>query len=132
MHDLQSKDVLEGVEVAIAVEQRMRVLEAERGDEAIDSLPDLLARRTDDGPVDVSSTDGFAEAHLFAFLPAANELAKNFLLAHGEVSAVRPYDEELASSGVLNNSRTLPHGDLIDRSALRNQEDVSCRLTELR
>jgi hypothetical protein len=40
MNDLQSEDVLEGVEIAIAVEQRMRVLETERRDEAIDGLPD--------------------------------------------------------------------------------------------
>ncbi len=40
MNDLQSEDVLEGVEIAIAVEQRMRVLETERRDEAIDCLPD--------------------------------------------------------------------------------------------
>ena len=40
MNDLQSEDVLEGVEIAIAVEQRMRVLETERCDDAIDGLPD--------------------------------------------------------------------------------------------
>ena len=40
MNDLQSENVLKGVEVAIAVEQRMRVLETERRDEAIDGLPD--------------------------------------------------------------------------------------------
>ena len=40
MHDLQPEDVLERVEVAIAVEQRVRVLEAERRDEAVDGLAD--------------------------------------------------------------------------------------------
>jgi len=40
MHDLQPEDVLEGVEVAIAVEQRVRVLETERRDQAVDGLAD--------------------------------------------------------------------------------------------
>lgn len=39
MDDLQSEYILEGVEVSVAVEQRMRVREAERRDEAIDCLP---------------------------------------------------------------------------------------------
>lgn len=38
MHDLQSEDVLEGVEITVAVEQCMRVLETERRDEAVDCL----------------------------------------------------------------------------------------------
>jgi len=40
MNDLQSEDVLERVEIAVAVEQGMRVLETERRYEAIDGLPD--------------------------------------------------------------------------------------------
>ena len=40
MNDPQSKGVLEGVEIAIAVEQRMRMLDTERRDEAIDGFPD--------------------------------------------------------------------------------------------
>lgn len=40
MNDLQSKDVLERVEIAIVVEQRVRVLETERRDETIDGLAD--------------------------------------------------------------------------------------------
>lgn len=39
MNDLQIEDLLERVEIAIAVEQRMRVLETERRDEAVDRLP---------------------------------------------------------------------------------------------
>lgn len=46
MNDLQSKDVLERVEIAIAVEQRMRVLETERRNEAIDALADRSPART--------------------------------------------------------------------------------------
>lgn len=46
MHDLQSEDVLEWVEVAIAVEQRVRMLEAERRDEAVDGLAERSPVRT--------------------------------------------------------------------------------------
>lgn len=40
MNDLQVENVLESVEIAIAMQQGVRVLEAERRDEAIDRLPD--------------------------------------------------------------------------------------------
>ena len=47
-NDLQMENVLEMVEVPIAVEQGVLVFEAERGDEAIDCLPD----RPSAGPQD--------------------------------------------------------------------------------
>ncbi len=40
MHDLQPENILERVEVAIAVQQSVRVLETERRDEAVDGLAD--------------------------------------------------------------------------------------------
>ena len=40
MNDLQSENLLEGVEIAIAMEQRMRVLETKCRNEAIDCFPD--------------------------------------------------------------------------------------------
>ena len=46
MNDLQSEGLLEGVEIAIAVEQRMRVLETERRNEAIDGLSNSPASGT--------------------------------------------------------------------------------------
>jgi len=58
MHDLQSEDVLERVEIAIAVEQHMRVLETERRDEAVDGLADRSPARTQGAIV---SRSGFRE-----------------------------------------------------------------------
>jgi hypothetical protein len=43
MHDFQLKEFLEGIEVAVAVEQGVIVLQAERGDEAVDGLSYGLA-----------------------------------------------------------------------------------------
>lgn len=40
MNDLQAKDIFEWVEIAVAVEESMGVLETERCDEANDGLPD--------------------------------------------------------------------------------------------
>ena len=45
MNDLQAEDVLERIEVTIAVKQGMLVDEAERGDEAVDGLPHRLPAR---------------------------------------------------------------------------------------
>ncbi len=51
MHDLQIEELLEGIEVAVAVEQCVVVLDAERGDEAVDGLPIGLASRAESSVV---------------------------------------------------------------------------------
>ena len=47
VNDLQLQEFFEGVEVAVGVEERMRVAQAERRDEAVDGLPDRAASLTE-------------------------------------------------------------------------------------
>ena len=47
MNDLQVQQFFEGVKVAVGVEERMRVAQAERRDEAVDRLPDRAASLTE-------------------------------------------------------------------------------------